>query len=615
MSDGLPRRDFLKAAPAAAFVLSRAVSGAPADGNRGAVAPKAVSRLRPFDYQGVKLRPSRWAAQVSSARDVYFNVPDDDILHGFRVAAGHAHAPGKPLGGWCARDSGTVFGQWLSGMSRLSRATGDDALLAKAVRLAEEFAKTVGAGGDCRMRHYPFEKLIGGLLDLHITSGRTDILDLMERTTAWAGRTFDRERTPASPQPWELHSGRPLEWYTLPENFYRAYLATGDAKYRDFAEIWLYEPYWNKFAETSDPPDAYGVHAYSHVNSFSSAAMAHAVTGDERYLRVIRNAYDFLQTTQCYATGGFGPAERIMPTNGNLGKSLEGRMDSFESPCSSWAGFKLGRYLLEFTGEARYGDWIERLFYNGVGAALPIAPGGKGFYYADFRMAGIKYYHRSSYHCCTGTYFQNMAEYVNLVYFREGAGLCVNLFLPSEVAWPGPSGEIKLAQETGYPQDETSTLTLTMGAPAKFALKLRIPGWSSGVSVKVNGAAENVACTPGTWAVLDRTWRSGDIVEIRIPLRFRTQAIDRWHPTRVAVVRGPVVFVQEGNSHEPVFALPDGDDELDRRLVAMETPGVYKYEPANGANVQGRFMPYYAIGQDHIYRMYVDRRDLPFVLW
>ncbi len=100
------------------------------------------------------------------------------------------------------------------------------------------------------------------------------------------------------------------EWYTLPENLYRACQLTGNPKFKDFGDAWLYHAYWNKFADTSRPSDAQGVHAYSHVNTFSSAAMAYAASGDERYLTIIKNAYDYLQNTQCYATGGYGP-ERI----------------------------------------------------------------------------------------------------------------------------------------------------------------------------------------------------------------------------------------------------------------------------------------------------------------
>ena len=76
------------------------------------------------------------------------------------------------------------------------------------------------------------------------------------------------------------------------------------------------------FAATSEPSEIVPVHAYSHVNSFNSAAMAFAVTGDDRYLRICTNAYDFIQRTQCYATAAAsGPDERLMPPDGSLGRS------------------------------------------------------------------------------------------------------------------------------------------------------------------------------------------------------------------------------------------------------------------------------------------------------
>ena len=107
--------------------------------------------------------------------------------------------------------------------------------------------------------------------------------------------------------------------------------------------------------------------------------MAYAVTGDAKYLQIIKNAYDFLQNTQCYATGGFGPSEFIATSDGGLGRALETRFDTFETGCGSWAAFKLTRYLMSFTGEARYGDWTERIFYNGIGAALPVTQHGQEF--------------------------------------------------------------------------------------------------------------------------------------------------------------------------------------------------------------------------------------------
>ena len=46
--------------------------------------------------------------------------------------------------------------------------------------------------------------------------------------------------------------------------------------------------------------------------------MAYAVRGDPQYLKILENAYEYWQKTQCYATGGFGPAEKTMPCDGAL---------------------------------------------------------------------------------------------------------------------------------------------------------------------------------------------------------------------------------------------------------------------------------------------------------
>ena len=121
MDDQLLRRDFLKAASAAAGMAAVHAQ------EPSAAAGSSRIRLEPFDYQGVRLLKSRWLDQVQAARDYYFALTDDDILKGFRLAAG-LPAPGTTLGGWCERDSSPIFGQWLSGMARLSRATGDQAL-------------------------------------------------------------------------------------------------------------------------------------------------------------------------------------------------------------------------------------------------------------------------------------------------------------------------------------------------------------------------------------------------------------------------------------------------------------------------------------------------------
>src|SRR5262249_2740858 len=156
------------------------------------------------------------------------------VLLGFRAAAGLA-APGRPLEGWARSTAGGVFGQWLSGMARLYRATGEPSWRDRAALWMREWSKTVKSDGDCRMGHYAWEKVVWGLVDMHVYAGDESAIPLLERTTDWASRHFSRENLAAIKDHYTLYSGRPGEWYTLPENLYRAYQATGNAKFKDFA--------------------------------------------------------------------------------------------------------------------------------------------------------------------------------------------------------------------------------------------------------------------------------------------------------------------------------------------------------------------------------------------
>lgn len=615
----LNRRDFLKTAPLAAGALAQAAQQtSPADAS-------GPIKLRSFDYQGVRLLPSHWQQQMQQARDYYFALPNDDILKGFRARAG-LPAPGVTLGGWCQRDSAPIFGQWLSGMARMSKATGDRELHAKAVYLMTEWGKTVGADGDCGMRHYPWEKTVCGLVDMKAYGGEDSAVPLLEKITDFASRNFSRQNRPASKLPHASFSGNPGEWYTLAENLYRAYQVTGNAKFKDFAEVWLYPAFWNKFADTSAPPDAYGVHAYSHVNTFSSAAMHYEVTGDAATLRILRNFYDYMQRTQCFATGGYGPDERLLAPGGSLGKALEFRPNTFETVCGSWAGFKLSRYLMRFTGEARYGDWTDRLFYNGVGAALPLSGRGRNFYYSDYRVGGgMKVYRYDNFTCCSGTLFQCLADYHNLIYYHDDSSLYVNLFVPSEVRWNRAGNNITLTLKTDYPTGEVVALNLDMDREAQFPLRFRVPGWSKGFSIQVNGAAVDAAAAPGEWATVERAWKPGDRVELRIPLRFRWEAVDAQHPNRAAILRGPVVMPLEFRYLEPLLSVPKNDDELNTMLtpdtgteVIHTLPsgaGAYRLRGADGRSLMAMVRPFYQYTEDYPYLLYLDRDAWPVNLW
>jgi hypothetical protein len=268
---------------------------------------------------------------------------------------------------------------------------------------------------------------------------------------------------------------------------------------------------------------------------------------------------------------------------------------------------------MTFTGEARYGDWIERLLYNAIGASLPIVENGKHFYYADYHLgAGLKYYSRSNYTCCSGTYFHDVAEYRNLVYFQDDQSLYVNLYLPSTVEWARSAGPVRVTQETAYPDAADIRLRVETPRPQRFPLQLRAPAWASGVSVSVNGSSSGAQVRPGEWINVSREWRDGDTVELVIPLRFRRQPIDEWHPDRVAIVRGPVVYAQQ-IPHKNVVRIPPDHDALNDWFIATDDPTVFRFKGQVEASQRDDWVPFYRFGELERYRLYHDpamRTDL-----
>jgi hypothetical protein len=587
----MTRRDLLKACTACAV-------SAPAT-LRGNTSSKDI--LEPFEYSGVRLRDGMLRRQCLSARDFFYGIPDDNFLIGFRTRAGRP-APGTPLAGWYHGDVFNAFGQYLSGMARLARALDDDAMRAKAGRLVAEWAKTIEPDGYFFYSrkpitpHYIYDKMMCGLVDLHRYGGVADAGPLIEKITSWAGAHLDRARKRPF-QDGATYDGNG-EWYTLAENLYRAYEQTGSEACRTFGDVWRYPSYWDMFTG-SGAPDPFGYHAYSHVNTLSSAAMTYAVTGDRHYLNVITNAFDWLERTQMYPTGGFGPDEKMVRPDGSLGASLETTHNSFETVCGSWAGFKLGRYLMRFTGEPKYGDWIEKLLYNGIGAALPIKPDGSNFYYSEYTFGGgRKAYAFPKWSCCSGTYPQAIADYHNVIYFRDRNGLYVNLYVPSDVSWGHDGKEVRVEQQTTYPESDTTTLTVTGAPREEFALSFRVPRWCSpGLSLAVNGAPLNTEAKPGTWARIRRKWSAGDRVIVRIPMRLDYAPIDAQHANRVALTYGPLVLARRDST---------------RLIAGKGRPGQWIARRGDGLQFdagnqpQGVFVPFYSLGYAEGYQMYFD---------
>jgi len=174
----------------------------------------------------------------------------------------------------------------------------------------------------------------------------------------------------------------------------------GGQRYKRLGTQYLDDEYFNPLAEGRN--NFAGRHAYSHVNALCSAMQAYLTIGSAKHLNAATNAFDFL-TAQSFATGGWGPDEALRaPDSNDVYTSLTNSHSSFETPCGSYAHFKLTRYLLRVTRDPRYGDSMERVMYNTVLGAKPLRADGSTFYYSDYHFKGRKVYSDRRWACCSG---------------------------------------------------------------------------------------------------------------------------------------------------------------------------------------------------------------------
>jgi len=542
MESRIARRDFLKGAAAVTLAGGRAPLA-------GAVVPSSQP-LEEFDYGDVRLTGGPLKRQVDRIRAAYLALDNDRLLRVYRLRAG-LPAPGAEMGGWYGADGfipGHSLGQYISGLARMAGATGDAACKAKVATLVEGFAATLGPGGRIYAGAnaekiwpcYVLDKHLAGLIDAYRLAGVAQAHELL-------GRAF-RGALPFIPEQGHDRAGKkdpPYdETYVLPENFFSAYEITGDrAMFRKAQAYLLDREFFDPLARGEDVLP--GRHAYSHAIALSSAAKARMALGDEKYLRAMQTAWDLLTKTQQYATGGWGPNETfITPHKGELYASLHATGDHFETPCGSYAAIKLARYLLCATAGGSYGDGLERVVFNALLAVKEPDSDGDYPYYSTYSDGAQKAYYPQKWPCCSGTLVQGVADYVKNIYFKAPDGIAVNLYASSEARWIRNGTPLKLMQTTDYPLDDTMSLRVDCSEPADFALRLRVPGWLQGHAfIKVNGKPITADIDRG-FAVLKRRWRDGDTVTLTLEQTFRTEAIDDMHPETVAVLRGPLVYVE-----------------------------------------------------------------------
>jgi uncharacterized protein len=593
------RRNFLEASAA---VLGSELLGYGADiaslGSSGEV-------LREYPFGAVTLTGGPLKQQYEHIRASYLALDNDRLLKVYRQRAG-LPSPGADMGGWYDADgfvSGHSLGQYISGLARIASATGDPACETKVRELVRGFGVTLGADNQSIIRPqtnlwicYTLDKHFAGLIDAYTLAHVEEARDLLPRVLDGSRSQMPEhghDRVGKKNPPYD-------ETYVMPENLFSAYQLTGRHEFQAAALNYMLDrDFFDPLARNENVLP--GRHAYSHAIALSSAAKAYLVLGDEKCRRAIAYAWTCLTTQQQFASGGWGPNEQFVePHQGKLYQSLSSTVDHFETPCGAYAATKLDRYLLRITGDPRYGDHLERVVYNTLlGVKQPDSDGNYP-YYSTYSPRASKVWYPHKWPCCSGTLVQGVSDYVLNLYLRAADGVTVNMYAPSELRSEQNGATVKLTQATNYPSGETISIRIDTTAGQVWTLRLRIPAWIEGPArISVNGAAAAPA-KGGSFAALRRRWKSGDVVELRLPQQFRAEPIDDLHAEVVAVMRGPIMLV--------AINPPDG---LEKRPIPIEEgfTALGEHPGAWTRNLDGRpivFVPFYQV-QNEPYTTYFTR--------
>jgi hypothetical protein len=538
----------------------------------------------PFPMSNVRLGPGAFSAAAETNRRYLKTLSPDRLLHTFRLTAG-LPSSAESLGDWekpdCELRGHFAGGHYLSACALAFASSGDEELKRNGDVMVAELAKCQAQHRNGYLSAFPQElfdrlrdgvnvwapfytihKIMAGHLDMYMLAGNEQALETVENMARWARSWAD----PLSEQ--QMQRVLLVEYGGMGEVLTNLYGVTGKREYLDLAR--RFDKKWFFDALAAHRDELKGLHVNTHIPQVIAAARLYELTGDKRYWNIADYFWNEVTSERSYCTGG--------TSNFELWRSDPGVLSTQLSPhtaedCCAYNMMKLTRHLFSWSPRSEFMDYYERVLFNHrMGTIDPQT--GTTVYYLPLGNGYSKIYAKpfDSFWCCSGTGAEEFAKLTDTIYFHDGNSIFVNLYIASEVSWPEKG--IRLAQQTAFPEEQGAALLISAPKPVNVDLKLRIPYWANGGSVEVNGSKVPAFAAAGSYLVLRGPWKSGDRVELSLPMRLHAVPMPDKESLQ-AVMYGPLVLAARFEE-EP-------RDKWYRQFTAQE-----KQEPAPMLQFKGK---------------------------
>ena len=349
----------------------------------------------------------------------------------------------------------------------------------------------------------------------------------------------------------------------------RGHYSGYDAKSND---PWRSGAYWQDDKPVTEQTEAEG-HAVRAGYLYSAMADIAALTGDEKILKAIDTIWNNMVSKKIYVQGGAG----AIPNGERYGGNYElPNTTAYNETCAAIANVYWNQRMFQLHGESKYVDVLEKILYNGLISGVGLD--GKSFFYTNAMQIHNSFSHgsmepeRSGWFecsCCPTNLTRLLPSVPGYVYAQKEDKVFVNLFVNSDASLDILGKKVEIAQQNNYPWDGDLKFVVSPAKALDFSLLMRIPGWARNsvipsdlysfennsdkkVVIKINGAETEYAIENG-YAVLERKWKKGDVVELSLPMEVRRVIANekvKNDAGKIALQRGPLIYCAEWKDND-----------------------------------------------------------------
>lgn len=382
--------------------------------------------------------------------------------------------------------------------------------------------------------YYTLHKILAGLMDIYEVSGNEKALQTAKGMGDWVYARMKKLPTETLISMWNRYIAG--EFGGMNEAMARLYRITKDSHYLEVAQLFdnikvFYGDAEHSHGLAKNVDTFRGLHANQHIPQIMGALEMYRDSNTPDYFNIADNFWYKTVNDYMYTIGGVAGARN--PANAECFISQPATIyeNGFSSggqneTCATYNMLKLTGDLFLYEQRGELMDYYERGLYNHIlSSVAENSPANT--YHVPLRPGSVKQFgnaHMNGFTCCNGTAIESNTKFQNSIYFKsaDNNALYVNLYVPSTLKWTEKN--VTIEQTTDFPKQDFTKLTIK--GNGNFDLKVRVPHWATkGFFVKINGKEEKVKATPGSYLSLNKKWKNGDTIELRMPFEFHLEPV------------------------------------------------------------------------------------------